>query len=102
MDDGSYPLSIAGIECLFSLAALVHIKLRSHLTNNKVAKLVRVCCYFSWNENIVLELDNYPIYLTSLDLFGIFSRCAYIPFHIPYYSLVIILASASSSCFSIT
>ena len=44
------PLSSAGKERLHSSAALLYTKLRSRLTNERVAKSVLVCRHFEWKE----------------------------------------------------
>lgn len=56
----SCPPSSAGIERLFSSAALVHTKLRNRLANDRVAKLVRVYRYFGWKEKVQKDLCPYP------------------------------------------
>jgi hypothetical protein len=53
------PPSSAGVERLFSSAALVHTKLQNHLSNDQVAKLVHVYCHFGWKENELNDLCPY-------------------------------------------
>ena len=52
------PPSSAGIERLFSSAALIQTKIRNRLSNKRVQKLVHVSRYFNdKNESMIEELN---------------------------------------------